>query len=61
MYCHSDIIYRDVAKALVQLEHKEIDWKRSLRNPKFKNDTTLETTPFRKLIQKMPGMHIIDI
>jgi hypothetical protein len=45
-------MYRDVAEAIISSP----EWKRALKNC-TKTQDGRETTPFRKLIQRMPGSY----
>ena len=50
MYVYSFLPFRDVAEAII----KSSKWKFALRNHTVEQNGK-ETTPFRKLIQRMPG------
>ena len=50
MYVYSFVPFRDVAEAII----KSSKWKFALRNHTVEQNGK-ETTPFRKLIQRMPG------
>jgi hypothetical protein len=49
-------MFRDVAEAII----KSPKWKYALRNHTVEQNGK-ETTPFRKLIQRMPGIGCLDL